>query len=117
MHLIGLTVSGQNEELLARVFLALENNVPVVQMAEAVQQVIAIYYRRKLVLNEQKPADPFKLKHGWSSEQDGIQFWPTTLYPGTFNFLSFHPSELNSKDLCDYKTSRAYSYYSTGWLN
>ena len=43
--------------------------------------------------------------------------WPTTLYQDIFSFLSFHPSELNNEDLSDYKTSKAYSYYITGWLN
>ena len=38
------------------------------------------------------------------------------LYPDIFNFLSFNPSELKSKDLNDYKTSKGYSYYATGWL-
>ena len=33
------------------------------------------------------------------------------------HFLSFHPSELNNEDLSDYKRSKAYSYYITGWLN
>ena len=40
-----------------------------------------------------------------------------TLYPNIFNFLAFHPSELASKDLSDYKTSKAYSYYAQGWLS
>ena len=38
------------------------------------------------------------------------------LYPDIFNFLAFHPSELKSQDLSDYKTSKGYSYYATGWL-
>ena len=33
-----------------------------------------------------------------------------------FNFLMFYPSELGSKDLSDYKNSKAYSYYKSGWL-
>ena len=40
-----------------------------------------------------------------------------TLYPDIYNFLAFHPSELASTDLCDYKTSKAYSYYREGWLS
>ena len=38
------------------------------------------------------------------------------LYPDIFNYLSFYPSELPSKDLSDYKNCKAYSYYITGWL-
>ena len=37
-------------------------------------------------------------------------------YPDIFNFLIFYPSELGSKDLSDYKNSKAYSYYKSGWL-
>ena len=32
-------------------------------------------------------------------------------YPDIFNFLMFYRSELGSKDLSDYKNSKAYSYY------
>ncbi len=39
------------------------------------------------------------------------------MYADIFNFLSFNASELKSKDIIDYKISKAYSYYSTGWLN
>ena len=38
------------------------------------------------------------------------------LYPDIFNYLMFYPSELGSKDLNDYKNSKAYSYYKSGWL-
>ena len=37
-------------------------------------------------------------------------------YPDIFNSLTFYPSELGSKDLSDYKNSRTYSYYKSGWL-
>ena len=37
-------------------------------------------------------------------------------YPDIFNFLMFYRSELGSKDLSDYKNSKAYSYYKSGWF-
>ena len=45
-----------------------------------------------------------------------MTFWPMLSYPDIFNFLVFYPSELGSKDLSDYKNSKAYSYYKSGWL-
>ena len=61
--------------------------------------------------------DPFKMLEGWKDEGIGIKYWPMLTYPDIFNYLSFYPSELGSKDLCDYKNCKAYSYYKSGWLN
>ena len=97
--------------------LKVENNVPLVKTAEEVQQQIIAEYSNKLCINGEQLPDPFKLQDGWVNEQDGVSVWPTTVYPDIFNFLSFHPSELKNEDLSDYKTSKAYSYYATGWLN
>ena len=36
--------------------------------------------------------------------------------PIFFNYLTFYPNELGSRDLCDYKTCKAYSYFKSGWL-
>ena len=32
------------------------------------------------------------------------------------NYLIFYPTKLSSTDLSDYKNSKAYSYYKSGWL-
>ena len=45
-----------------------------------------------------------------------MAFWPVLSYPDILKFLMFYPSELGSKDLSDYKNSKAYSYYKSGWL-
>ena len=110
-------MSGRKEELIARVFVAHENNVPLVKSAEEVQREIALEYSNKLLIEGENLPDPFQVQDGWIKEEDGVSLWPTTLYPDIFNFLSFHPSELKNEDLSDYKTSKAYSYYATGWLN
>ena len=36
--------------------------------------------------------------------------------PDIFNFLMFYPIKLGSKDLSDYKNSKAYSNCKSGWL-
>ena len=110
-------MSGRKEELIARVFVAHENNVPLVKSAEEVQREIALEYRNKLLIEGENLPDPFQVQDGWIKEEDGVSLWPTTLYPDIFNSISFHPSELKNEDLSDYKTSKAYSYYATGWLN
>ena len=47
---------------------------------------------------------------------EGMKFWAMFLYPDIFNYLTSFPSELGSKDLNDYKNSKAYSYPKSGWL-
>ena len=45
-----------------------------------------------------------------------MTFWPMLSWPDIFNFLIFCPSELGSKDLSDYKNSKEYSNYKSGWF-
>ena len=113
----GLRLTGKKDALVARAFVAIENNILIVQTAEEAKMELDKEYQTKLqVLSEVMP-DPFILREGWLSEQESIKAWPTTLYPDIFHFLSFNPSELVSTDLNDYTTSKAYNYYSEGWLN
>ena len=60
--------------------------------------------------------DPMKIVHGWADEDEGVVFWPVLTYPDIFTYLMFHPSELGSTDLSDYKLCKAYSYFKNGWL-
>ena len=73
-------------------------------------------YQHKLKLDDITVPDPNTLTGNWLNELDGIKFWPMILYPDIFNFLMFFPSELGSKDSNDYKNSKAYSCYKSGWL-
>eukprot|EP00112_Aurelia_sp_Birch-Aquarium-sp1_P017360 Seg4013.2 transcript_id=Seg4013.2/GoldUCD/mRNA.D3Y31 product="hypothetical protein" protein_id=Seg4013.2/GoldUCD/D3Y31 len=123
LRLRGLKVSGRKEELVATAFIAIENNVQIVQTAEEVDSVIGKQYLSKLNvalfdndMGTEEIPDPFKLIDGWISEEEGVKLWPPTLYPDIFNFFAYHPSELASNDLSDYKTSKGYSYYERGWL-
>ena len=61
--------------------------------------------------------DPFQNNEGWLNEEDGVKYWANTLHPHIFNFLAFHPSKLASKDISNYKTFKAFSYYAQGWLS
>ena len=117
LRLRGLKVSGRKPELVARVFAAMENNVKPIKSAEEVEQEIRSDYQKKLILKDYVIPDPNFLNDGWMSEVDGILFWPMILYPDIFTYLTFYPSELKSDDLNDYKNSKAYSYFSDGWLS
>ncbi len=87
LHLRGLKVSGRKDELVARVFVAAENDVPVVKTAEEVQAEIAKEYGSNIVVEEELLPDPFAIVDGWLPENESVKSWPTTLYP----FLTFLP--------------------------
>ena len=65
LRLRGLTVTGKKEELVARVFVAVENNVPLVKTAVELEEDKKKSYAKKLVIDGRKIPDPFKTIHGW----------------------------------------------------
>nr|XP_047137366.1 uncharacterized protein LOC105843266 [Hydra vulgaris] len=97
LRLRGLKISGKKEILAERVYCAMENNVTPIKTAEEVEHDILT-------------------DNGWLSEDEGLTCWPTLLYPDIYNYLLFNPAEIASKDLSDYKTCKAYSYFKCGWL-
>jgi len=117
LRLRGLKTNGKKEELVARVFVAIENEVPTVKTAEEVEREIATEYEAKLKAGCKTLPDPFGITSGWVNEEDGTVFWPVTLYPDIYNFLANHPNELTRNDIANCKQSKGYSYYSQGWLS
>ena len=113
---IGLKVNGRKNDLVARVFAASENGVKPIKTAVEVEADLKTEYLAKLKIDDRNIPDLFKILHGWMNEDEGMKFWPVLLYPDIFNYLIFFPSELGSKDLNDYKNSKAYSYHKSGWL-
>ena len=112
----GLKVTGTKKELVDRVFAAVENGVQPVKKVVETESDLITDYKNNLKIDDFPIPDPFKIPHGWMEEDEGMTFWPMLSYPDIFNFLMFYPSELGSKDLSDYKNSKAYSYYKSGWL-
>lgn len=112
-----LRLTGRKQELVARVFSAMENGVEPVKSAVEIDAELKAEYLNKLKLDDGVIPDPFMLSDGWMNETDGLKFWPMLLYPDIFNYLMFFPSELGSKDLSDYKNCKAYSYFKSGWLD
>ena len=117
LRLRDLKLTGKKAELVARVFAAIENKVPVKKTATEVESQLRDEYQAKLLLNDILIPDPNHLASGWLTEDDGICLWPVVLYADIFNFLMFKPNDLCSTDLNDYKQSKAYSYFQCGWLN
>ena len=96
-------------------FCAGKKDITILKSAIQVQRDLEEEYIRKLEINDEAIPDPFQLDN-WLEEEEGRVFWPMTLYPNIFNFLRFNPTELGSKDLNDYKTSKGHEYYAKGWL-
>ena len=102
--------------MVARVFTASNDGVQPVKTAVEIESDLITNYKNKLKINDFPIHDPFKMPHRWMEEGEGMAFWAMLQYPDIFNLLMFYPSELGSKDLSEYKNSKAYSYYKSGWL-
>ena len=61
LRLQGLKVHGRKEELVTRVFVAHENDVPLVKSADEVEQEIVDEYKEKLFVDGEKLPNPFHL--------------------------------------------------------
>ena len=64
LRLRGLRVTGKKEELVARVFIAMENDVPVLKSAEEVQKEISEEYAKKLTHRRCDHPRPILIKNG-----------------------------------------------------
>ena len=113
LKLRGLKVSGKKCELVSRVFIALENDAPILKTAEEIEGELLVEYKKRLIYGATTLPDPFKLLEGWKNEEDGIGMWP--LVP-TFYVIRFLMMDSAVEDLSDYKSSKAYSYFEKGWL-
>ena len=109
LKILGLKVIGTKRELVAQVFAASENRVQTVKTVVDMESDLITKYNFPI-------PDRFKIPHGWMEEDERMVFWPMLSYSDLFNFLMFYRSELGSKDLSDYKNSKAFSYYKSGWL-
>ena len=72
LRLRGLKVSGRKEELVARAFVAMENNVPIVRTAEEVEKPLACQYSTKLKVFFLTKLEGKKFQILSSSQKDGF---------------------------------------------
>ena len=75
----GLKVKGRKKELVARVFNAQENDVKPVKTVVEVEAFLKNEYSKRLVVDDRKIPDPFKIPHGWQTEEARMVFWPNSL--------------------------------------
>ena len=75
----GLKVTGRKKKLVARVFNSQENGVKPVKTVVEVEAVLKNEYSKKLVVGDRKITDPFKIPHGWQTEEVQMVFWPNSL--------------------------------------
>ena len=95
LRLRGLKVGGRKDELVARVFCASENDVPVVKTALEIEQDLKNEYEKKLTIGDEPIPDPFLIEDGWLKEDEGRAFWPMTLYADIYiSFWNFTPVNL-----------------------
>ena len=113
LRLRGLKVRGNKEDLVCRAVNAIENNLPILKTAEQIEGEIASEYKQKLSVNNVTFPDPFKIENGWKNEEEAITSWPIVSAFAVINFLRV---DSTVKDLNDYKSSKAYSYFQQGWL-
>ena len=66
----GLKISGNKNELVARVFSAMENNVLPVKTDAEVEEDLKKEYEKKLIVDDRIISDPFKVPHGWLEEDE-----------------------------------------------
>ena len=116
MKIRGLKVTGK--KTVVREFDASENGIQPVKTAAEIELNLITGHKNKLKSDDFPIPDPFKILHWWMEEDEGTAFrWRNGLsYPDIFIFSMFYHSELGSKDLTDYKNSKACSYYKLGWL-
>ena len=115
----GLKVPGRKEELVARVFAAAEQNMPV--CLDAASQVAQTQRERECLHKTPEGVlpDPSELHNGWIGELNGKTKWPPILLSDiTLYIMKDHPGNdisLQKRLLKEYKEGKAYRLYSAGW--
>lgn len=117
----GLKVSGRKQELVARVFAAAEQNVPVcLEAAELVAQTRDEQRSLLSIPQGRFLPDSSTLKDGWIGEIEGMKQWPPVFLSDiTMYIMKDHPGNdipLQKRLLNEYKEGKAYRLYEGGWL-
>ena len=60
--------------------------------------------------------DPYTVNNGWCDEKEGISHWPPIYLSDITIFLSRNSSSHTCNYLSEYKSGKAYQYFSNNWL-
>ena len=116
----GLKVSGRKQELVARVFAAVEQNIPVSESAAVLVAQASKEREILLVTPGENLPDPTTLVASWIGESEGMKLWPSIfLCDITMYIMKDHPGNnipLQRRLLNEYKEGKAYRLYEGGWL-
>ncbi|KAK6178225.1 hypothetical protein SNE40_013034 [Patella caerulea] len=95
----GMKIKGSKEELIARVFITMEQDLPDVMDTEQQMKEKAVIYQNLLCTpSSGKQPDPYHLTTGWVGEKVGTGYWPPTMYGdicGYFHSLNGHINKGN----------------------
>jgi hypothetical protein len=107
-----LSTSGTKQELVARSFTAMENRVAIVKSDDLDRQIREAYEARwkKLELE----ADPLSGTFIWNCSD--ISLWPTIDLGKKIHFI-ISKKQHNVDIIGHYKTHKAYSYWSSGFVD
>ena len=109
-------------EMVAMAFAATVLKLPEVKTAEEKLKERAIQYESLLCVNGTRLPDPMdtEMNDGWVNEATGVQLWPPTMYFDITNYLfdkvGKQRRDLRQRLMTDYKEGKAYSYFSSGWV-
>ncbi|XP_031557009.1 uncharacterized protein LOC116293689 [Actinia tenebrosa] len=115
-----LKVTGKKQELVARVFAAFEQRIPISLQGASLVKQTKEEQSRLLTTDEGILPDPLTLKDCWFGEVKGISQWPPIFLSDiTMYIMKDHPGNnisLQTRLLNEYKEGKAYRLYDTGWL-
>ncbi|XP_070557252.1 uncharacterized protein [Ptychodera flava] len=116
-----MKTSGRKDELVARVFAAMEQNIPESPTASEMSAERHLFLVSLLTTPEGNILpDPMSLGDGWVGEDRGMEMWPSIFLSDiTMYIMANHPGNdvpLQQRLLNEYKEGKAYRLYTGGWL-
>ena len=115
-----LKVTGRKDELVAKVFAAYEQQVPVAEDSAERLAKVDSEIKHLLEIPEGTLPNPLAVSDGWIGELEGMELWPKILLSDiTLYIMRDHPGNdvtLQKRLLNEYKEGKAYRLYEREWL-
>lgn len=111
----GYSSVGNKETLSALAFGLHTVNAPVKKTELELTHDKSLTYKSLLVVGDVSLPDPLLLEHDWINENDGMKYWPGSMYWDICKFFGFHQTtHLTDRLMKDYKEGKGYSYFTSG---